>query len=485
MLAVFAFAPERLWPLAFPAVALLLHAVDRPRRSRRAFLNAFLFGCGLYTLGVGWMYVSLNRYGGMSPPLAGIATLIVCLWMAGGLGLAALVGRWASRRIADRFLRLLVLAAVWSLLETVARAALPLGFPWISLGHAQAPDGPLAGYVPLVGAQGVSVLVAMLAAALAAPFGPTGKEGSRPWLAPAAVALACLAGGLAAGQMEHTAPAGGPISVSLLQGNIPQDHKWVAANREPIVAAYDELVGRAEGRLVVMPETALPVIWEDVGGELLDRWRARGARDDGAVIAGALELNDSRTGLHNSAIALGAFEDRIYRKVELAPFGEFVPFGFILAAAARLLDIPYSELVPGDGEAIMELPFGEVIVAICYEDAFPGVFAGPASRSAFLVNMTNAAWFGETRMREQHLQISQARSLETGREMVRSTNTGLTAHVGHRGEVLALLPRDAEGILEAGVTPREGATPFVRMGFLLLALGVAAVLAAALALRGR
>lgn len=482
----------------FVTVAVLVDSIDRPARARTAFLSAFAFGLGLYLAGVWWIQISLERYGGLAAPLAWLAVLLVCAWLAAGLGLAGLVAHVATRRMPPGFVRLALAAVVWSVLETHVRGRFTLGFPWLTIGNTQVPDGWLAGHVPLVGAQGTSVLVALAAAALVAlcretariaraaggPAVPAGRvrAGTGALAAPVAVVTLLVVIGQLQPWGGSTAAKGPPIPVSLLQGNVPQELKWVAQNRAGIVSRYLAMVDRTQGRLVVLPETALPVAWEDVPPGLATRLRSVGAARDGAVLVGVFASGPGG-GFQNSVAALGEFPDAIHPKVRLAPFGEFVPLGFLFARIARALDIPHSDLEPGKERSAVELPVGRALVAICYEDTFPGEFSGLAAGTDFLVNVTNGAWFGRSRMLGQHLQISQARALETGREMVRATNTGMTAHIGHDGRVLAALPWHEEGILEVEVVPRTGATPFVRRGLLNLAALVAAILALAWVLR--
>ncbi len=496
-----AFAPERVDILVFPCVAVLLYGIERPVLHRQAFLNAFAFGVGLYLFGTGWMHISLNQYGGLALPLAWSATVAACLALAAFLALAAIAGRLAAARIQDRFTRLLAIAAVWSILETYLRTP-PAGtsisdiwFPWMPLGHTQVPDGLLSGFIPLVGVQGVSVMTALAGAALAAIASSimaalrpaaTGSKERSAWAAPALVVALYAGTGIAGQHVDYVEPGDGRVSVSLLQGNIPQEHKWVAANRSAILAQYTEMIAQSEGRLVVLPETAIPVIWENLDGDMVESYRALGEERDGTVLLGAFELNVERNGLHNSAFALGEAGVASHRKIRLAPFGEFIPFGFLFAWAAELFDIPYSELSRGSPpHRLVSLPFGDVLVAICYEDAFPETFRNLSGGAAFLVNMTNGAWFGKSRMLDQHLQISQARALETGRQMVRSTNTGSTAHIDHRGRVIAELPRHEVGLLEVEVTPYAGTTPFVERGKLLLVVIMALTFVSAWGLKGR
>jgi apolipoprotein N-acyltransferase len=126
-----------------------------------------------------------------------------------------------------------------------------------------------------------------------------------------------------------------------------------------------------------------------------------------------------------------------------------------------------------------------VAAFICYEDLFGEEVArvvreNPTS-AGVLINSTNLAWFGDTIALDQHLQIARMRSLETGRPMLRATNTGVTAAIDPHGKVLGRLPTFTEGTLEVHVQGTTGFTPYVRSGnntvlavsLLLLAFGFA------------
>jgi apolipoprotein N-acyltransferase len=181
----------------------------------------------------------------------------------------------------------------------------------------------------------------------------------------------------------------------------------------------------------------------------------------------------------NSAVSFGASPTQGYSKAHLVPFGEFTPPAFAWTLA--VLHIPMSNFSPGaPRQAPLAIAGEKVAVNICYEDAFGEEIIRALPEASLLVNLSNTAWFGDSLAQPQHLQIAQMRALETGRPMLRATNTGMTAVVGPRGTVEQVLPPFTEGALMAQVRGYAGATPYVRWGNAPALALVAAALAAPL-----
>jgi apolipoprotein N-acyltransferase len=250
--------------------------------------------------------------------------------------------------------------------------------------------------------------------------------------------------------------------VSLVQGNIPQELKFVDGRFEATLETYAKLVERAAGRLVVLPETALPRFLHEVPREYLDRLKNLLAARAGDVLVGVPVLDPDRR-YYNAVVSLGAQPLQAYAKSHLVPFGEFVPPGF--GWVVGVLKIPLSDFSRGaDTQRPLEVAGQRVALNICYEDAFGPEIIRQLPEATLLVNVSNVAWFGDSAAPAQHLRIARMRALETGRTMLRATNTGVTAVVDPRGQVAGRLPAFTEGVLEARVEGRTGATPYVRAG---------------------
>jgi apolipoprotein N-acyltransferase len=471
--AVLGFAPFNAWPVPIAALAVLFLAWSRSASALQAAVSGYAFGLGLFLAGVSWVFVSLHEFGHMPAALAAVATFLFCAYLA----LFPAAAGWAAHRLsaAGPARLLAAMPAAFVLLEWV-RGWLFTGFPWLVIGYSQVPASPLAGYAPALGAYGVSFAAAMAAALLAAFAASPAWSRRRAALAGAFVAL--LACGAALRLVPWTAPAGEPVPVALLQGNVPQHLKWREDVRERTLRDYHAQVVQSAARVVVLPETALPAFLDQLPAGYLESLRAHAGGRGKDILVGTVErdLDGARLAYWNSVVRIGAGPSRPYRKRHLVPFGEFIPpgFGFVLA----VLKIPLTDFSRGEADQPpLEAGGTTWAVAICYEDIFGEEVIAALPQAGVLLNVSNDAWFGESLAAEQHLQFSQMRSLETGRWMVRATNTGVTAAIDEQGRVVARLAQFTRGALDASPVPRAGATPFVRWGNLASLALVAAALA--------
>ncbi|MBI3574969.1 MAG: apolipoprotein N-acyltransferase [Gammaproteobacteria bacterium] len=448
-----AFAPFDLFPLAFllPALLFLLWLDVTPTR---AAWRGFLFGLGMFGVGVSWVYVSLHDFGHMPAPLAALATAL----LVAGLALyPALLGfvqaRWCNRQRPTH--ALLVLPALWVLFEWI-RSWFLTGFPWLNLGYSQS-DTWLAGYAPWLGVYGVSLVVAiasgLLARSLRAP-----EKFPRRYLP---VLLAIFLGGWLAGKIEWTEPAGAPLPVALVQGNVPLELKWQPAYRDTILERYRALSEQAgDARLIVWPEAAIPARLDEIDPDYLADLRQRNAD----FLIGVIERDNVTRSYYNSVMALGR-DAGIYRKQHLVPFGEFLPFPALFRRLLDSLHIPMSDFSTGAADQPPLTAAGQKIgVSVCYEDAFGEEIIRALPAATLLVNVSEDAWFGDSLAPHQRIQIARLRALESGRPMLRAANTGPSVVIRHDGEVIARAPQFEEYVLRAAVEPRQGATPYSRWG---------------------
>jgi apolipoprotein N-acyltransferase len=473
---VFGFAPFYAWPVPIVALAVLLFVWTRSISTRDAFLTGFAFGLGYFLAGVSWVYVSLHDFGAMPAVLAGLATFLFCAYLA----LFPALAGWLAVRFAPPApaRRTFFAAAAFAALEWI-RGWLFTGFAWLGLGTSQAPDGPLAAFAPYAGTYGTSLAVLLAAACIAVAVAARGR--ARVGAAIGFVALFALA--FAAAMPQFTRPSGEAITIALLQGNVEQQLKWRDDMRARTLLAYRQMIFDANARLVVIPETALPAFLDELPADYMQSLRdhARAANKD--ILMGTVErrFRGREYEYFNSLVNVTTGEG--YRKRHLVPFGEFIPPGFRWILA--VLHIPLSDFARGTDDqppiAAAGLRFG---VAICYEDIFGEEVIDQLPAAQVLVNVSNDAWFGKSLAAEQHLQASQMRALETGRWMVRSTNTGASAAIDEHGRVVSRLAPFTTGTLVEKVVPREGATPYARWGNIPALWAMAAVLVLA-AWRGR
>ena len=472
-LAVLAYAPFGLFVLIFPALAVLAAALGRAQRVRGGFLLGFLWGLGAFLAGVSWLYVALNRYGGMPAPLAGFAIVLFCALLA---LFPALVGALfvRLRPAAGTLAPAVLFAALWLLGEWL-RSWVLTGFPWLAVGYTQTPPSPLAGFVPLLGVLGTGGVVALVAALLAFTPWRTLRRAGRSVAVLGAVLV--LGGGLA--RVAWTTPHGEALRVALLQTNIAQGLKWQPELLQDWLEVNLRLVAENPAELVVLPETTLPLLAEHLPEGYLEHLQARMRAAGGDLVLGVF-TRDGDGRIHNAAISTGVSPAQWYAKRHLVPFGEYSPplFGWFY----RLADIPMSNQSRGPAnQPPMQLGGQRVAVNICYEDLFGAELRHALPAATLMLNLSNLAWYGDSFAQPQHLQIARMRALESGRPMLRATNTGMTAVILPDGEVQAVLPPFTAGALHAEVRGYQGLTPYARWGD--WAAVLLAVLGAALALR--
>jgi apolipoprotein N-acyltransferase len=249
--------------------------------------------------------------------------------------------------------------------------------------------------------------------------------------------------------------------VALIQGNIPQEMKFRPEAFIRTLNLYRELIEANPANLTLLPETAMPVFIDQLPGDYLDALKALAQRQGGDLIFGT--LTGDGNAYYNSAVSLGASPLQIYSKSHLVPYGEFIPPGFAWFMAYA--NIPASSFTRGpEKQAPLAVAGQKVAVNICYEDVFGDEIIRPLPDAGILANLSNTAWFGHSLAQPQHLQIAQMRALETGRPMLRATNTGMTAILDADGRVQAALEPFTTGVLKGEVRAHEGMTPYVRFG---------------------
>ncbi len=444
------FAP---W-LAMTAWLLLALRLPAPR----AAWHGWLFGFGLFSTGVYWVHVSIYRYGNASLPLA----LAVMLLLAAYLALYPALAAWllASLRGRSRAVNLLLIApAVWVATEWL-RGWLFTGFPWLDLGYSQI-DSPLAAVAPLAGVYGVGLL-AMLVSALLVLVVSANCFGRV--FAGSVLAALLAATGFGSGH-EWTRAAGAPLKATLVQGNVAQDLKWRPEQQAATLETYTELSApHRDSALLIWPETAIPAYYDQVDENFIEPLRKEFAAQGTALITGIPVLDRADWKYYNAVISL-ADPGRFYYKVHLVPFGEYLPLRHWLSTLLSFLPVPQADFSAGRLDQPLLTAAGyKFSASICYEVAFGAQLIIGARDAAWLVNISNDAWFGDSAAPHQHLEMARMRALETGRYMLRATNTGISAVIDPSGQVIARSGQFRAETVTASIEPRTGETPYMRWG---------------------
>ena len=461
-----AFSPLGWWPLAVVAVAaqLALWLFSSPRRSA---WRGFLFGLGFFSVGISWVFISIHYHGYVGLALSLFLTLALILVMAVfpmllGYCLARYFPQGFESR-STRYKLLLVFPAAWLLMEWV-RGWFMTGFPWLSLGYSQT-DSPLAGLAPLLGVYGVSWAVVFSSALL---VGLIFDRAGRVFYLAMLVALWLISAVF--NNAEWTEPSGSPIKVALLQGNIPQDLKWHPDVKRPTIELYTELTrDNWDADLIIWPETALPTFYHEAEIFLYDfELEAREHNTD--LLIGMLSLDQDQRQYYNTMLSLGA-ERGQYHKNHLVPFTEYLPLKSVLGGLVAFMQVPMSDFSKGGShQKPLKVANQYAGISICFEDVFGEEVINALPQATFLVNVSNDAWFDDSWAPPQHLQMARMRALETGRPMLRATNTGMTAIIESKGQVINAAPQFEVTSITDIIQPRSGMTLYAMTGNWLVVL---------------
>lgn len=453
---------QPLWWLQILSLAVLAGALRGAARPGRGAALAWIFStawlCGTFW----WLYTSLHAYGGLAAPLAVLAVLGLAAFL--GSYYAAAGALFVAFRPASRLGAGGLFAGLWLLAE-LARNTFWTGFPWGAGGYSHT-NGPLAPLARLGGVYAVGFVAAWLAM-IVAEARLRDLRSFRAWLLVLGLGLGFSGAAwwrIQALNVEGEQAA--PLTLALLQGNIAQDEKFQSGSGIPTALRwYAEQFMAATGDLVVAPETALPVLAQQLPTGYLEAIVSRFSNGTQAALIG-IPLGTASQGYTNSVVGFSPGSQGQYRydKHHLVPFGEFVPPMF--RWFTNLMQIPLGDFTRGGLAQESFVWRGERIAPnICYEDLFGDEIAAhfrvQAEAPTVLLNVSNIAWFGDGLAIDQHLQISRMRTLEFERPMVRATNTGATAVIDYRANVTALLPRATRGVLQTQVQGRSGeVTPF-------------------------
>jgi apolipoprotein N-acyltransferase len=481
--------------------ALILHLLDAPaeRPLRQAFFRGWLAGVGYFAVSACWIVepflVDPRVYGWMAP--------FALVLMAGGLAVFWGLGALAYRAVRPPgFRRVLVFAGCLAAVEWL-RGHVLTGFPWDLPGESWAAGSAPAQAAALVGAYGLTWITLALAAAPAVLFDARSR---RARLAALGLAVAALAGlyGFGLVRLGHAVPvAADALRIRIVQADIDQKEKWRPENLDQIFATYLDLTRTSAGSapaVVVWPEGALPAVIDDLlaPGQRFGPSLVASLAEGETLMMGANRVDagpDGRPQYFNSLVAFrregaGLRVTGFYDKHHLVPFGEYVPMGdFATKIGFRSLVHMPSDFAAGPPSRPMSaagLPPLQPL--ICYEALFPGLTREGAKRAAlrpaWILNVSNDAWFGEGSGPLQHLNIASYRAIEEGLPMVRSTPTGVSAVIDAYGRVQpgARLGLGALGVIDARLPPALAPTPYSRFDDLGLA-GLLLVSAAAAAWR--
>jgi apolipoprotein N-acyltransferase len=480
-ISAFAMAPYDLWPLlalTFPVLVWLIDGAGAGVAGLRASFGAgWWFGFGYFLAGLYWIGMALlveaDQFGWLLPLAVVAIPAGLALFTGGGALLARLLWTPGPPRI-------LAFAAGLTVAEWL-RGHVLTGFPWNSFGQALASMPAIAQTASMIGLWGLT-LITLVTLASPATLADPPEATKRPWLMPAisVVLLLALAGvGLHRLTTTDAATVTG-VRLRIMQPNLPQDEKFKPSAKQKVLDLYKSVSDRATGpdargvrdvTHLIWPESAFPFFLErdaDALAQIADML------PPGVVlITGAARIEDARGGqsrpkVFNSIRVLG--DDgailSTYDKVHLVPFGEFLPLqNFLEGLGLQQLTRVRGGFTPGAARQTLSIPrLPPAAPLICYEVIFPGQVQSEGTRPAWLLNVTNDAWFGRTPGPHQHFAQSRLRTIEEGLPLVRVANNGISAVVDPLGRIVRSLPLGAEGVIDSGLPRAIEPTIYARLG---------------------
>lgn len=487
-MAPFHFAPVLLF--SFTILTWLLDGVSHLagwRGLRAAAARGWWFGFGFFLSGLYWIGFALTVDAENFAHFIPMAVVALPAGLAAFVALATLLAKLGWRTGSPA--RVLLLALCWSLGEWL-RGHLFTGFPWNLIGYAWATDAAPGLWVmqsaAFTGVYGLSLISVALAAlpAILTQGGPRGWRISLLLL----TGFAMLSGMAAYGalRLSHTPPedvAG--VRLRIVQPNIEQAAKWLPEHRAAIFGTLIDLSSAPAAKPpshVIWPEAATPFFLMQSEAALAQMARLVPAA--GAVITGAPRMRDAAdapgdSGVYNSVLVVdgdGGVPAR-YDKAHLVPFGEYLPFPELLAAIGlKKLTVDLGSFMAGPGPRTLIAPgLPPFSPLICYEVIFPDGVVDAANRPAWLLNVTNDAWYGDTSGPYQHLAQARMRAVEQGLPLIRAANTGISAVFDAYGRSRAQLALNQQGIIDAALPGALPPTLYARHGdlvFMLLGLSV-------------
>ena len=475
----FSFAPFNTYSsvfsyLIFFPLSLFIYQILQAHTAREAFYKGWLFGVGLFSVGVSWLYVAIHDFGMAHWSLAGLFTGLFIIFLA---VFYALFG-WSLFRIRDKLkkeqqspkhspkqspkhstsqktLILFYLPILWVFFEWL-RSWFLTGFPWLLFGYPLI-ETSLAGYAPVVGIYGLSFLVVFLSALLSARI--------NPFFSLMGITLLFI-GGLLLGKIQWSEPQGEALSVALIQGNVNQSIKWDRWQLEKTKQLYIKLSQNQwqDKDLIVWPENAIPAFYHTLENTFYHNLVLQAKKTQTELITGLPMFDDKTDKYYSAMINLGG-QQGYYYKSHLVPFGEYVPLASLIRGLIKFFNIPMSGFSAGESDqSPLVIKGHKVVVTLCYEDVFPQDMISQIPQSQFMINLSNNGWYGDSFAPHQHLEMSRMRALETSRELIRSTTSGISALIDSKGKPMVKGPQFKQAVVTGNIQPRTGITPYVYWG---------------------
>ena len=473
-LSVFSFSDISHWTIIIVAIGWFLLVLKNANKTE-SFWVGWFFGIGYFGSNIWWIHISIERFGIPDPLIAvSLNAIFICLLAF----YFSLFGLFIKLLSSSRVPFLLIAPIIWLIVE-IARGFFLTGFPWLVVGYTQI-DSPLSALLPLIGAYGVSFVVVSLAACL------TSLVCSKSLIQKSVIvfpAMLILISSHFLEKSEYTSEINDPLNISIIQGSLPFEIRWSNNSTKLILERYLELSkDEWTSDILVWPETVftMPLDLNETEVKLL---KSVSQRTNTHLILGVPFLQSPDNKIFNSILSVSESID-LYKKRKLVPFGEYFPFRKLFRNFYDTLNIPLSDFTQGPREKNKFIIKDNTIgVLICYEIAFASIVRSSLPQAELIVNLSNDSWFGRSIAAYQHLQIVRVRAAELERPIIRATNTGISAIINYKGDVIVSSEQFTAQVIDGIVKGRVGSTPYSKIGELGVAFYALALVLLVLTIR--
>ncbi|RLA07291.1 MAG: apolipoprotein N-acyltransferase [Gammaproteobacteria bacterium] len=464
---VFSFSPFDHNLTTFVSIIIFFYALQKSPTIKLSFFIGWLYGIGLYGGGIHWVYYSISTFGEEIAPIAGVLTFVFIITLGLVYAVFALFYFYINKKITANY-DYLLLPLLWFWFE-ILRSWIFTGFPWVLAGSGQI-DGFLKSYLPVVGVYGVSFIIAFLSYVILSLLLPIIKKEYNFFyciqtkvLVFFSVIILLFAWGL--NDISWTQKDNKTLNAAIIQANIKQEIKFSKERLKNSLDIYTKMSMEQpqEIELVVWPETAIATFYHRKKDHLKNLQQKLSPI---TIISGIFTKNKNNGEYYNSAIKL-SHPVQTYSKEQLVPFGEYMPLKEIFDFFKKYINIPMSNLRPHSKNQKPIYVKGIAIdMSICYESAYTLDLYQRVSGRSLMINISNDAWFGDSIAPAQHLQIARTRAKEYGRQMIRSTNNGISAFIDEKGKIIKKTSQFKKQTISNKMQTFRGQTPFMKFGIM-------------------
>ena len=454
---VLAYAPFSYWWLTFICPAILFAStVQQP--IKLALLYGFVFGLCFFGFGVPWTFNSIHEFGQAPAVLSAILSALLVIILSLFPALTAGITAKLIKLISFKFSSVLLFSSFWVLFEWI-RGWIFTGFPWLLVGHVHH-SGPLQSILPVFGSYGASWICMLLACFFITLVFAKPKQKA---LSLVSIVIIFI-GLIVLKQLTWVSADEERLDIVLVQGNISQEMKWDQTKHAYIMEKYLQMSSKHfDADIIVWPETAIPTYYRLVKDSFIPKVGKAALDNNLDLLIGVFTYDPENGRVYNSVMTLGS-ELSFYRKKHLVPFGEYLPFRGLLTFLDHYIQLPMADISSGEGRPLVRLKGHAVGSSICYEAVYGNEVIQALPEAKFLVNVSNDAWFGDSLAPHQHLEITRSRAVETGRYLLRATNTGISAVINPDGEIVDKSVQFQDDVIRAAIYPYSGTTLYVRWG---------------------